>query len=161
MSKGFRHSIDAALSNPSLRLALGRFSEAYRVSRDKAYKGIDFEQVRTSIAEAKSHAVGHLDELAATFARNAAPAGAKVLQASSSQEVKDYILSLSQCDQRPGGLACNRSLSVNPRCYALELHDARLCGIAHWTISCRRDNKHTPEAGRVQAQNRLPLLVSD
>jgi hypothetical protein len=42
MRKEFRQSIATALNNPNLTGALGRFSEAYRVSRAKAYEGIDF-----------------------------------------------------------------------------------------------------------------------
>ena len=55
MRKEFRDSINTALHNPSLTGALGRFSEAYRISREKAYEGIDFEAVRTRIAEIKSY----------------------------------------------------------------------------------------------------------
>ena len=47
MRKEFRESINTALHNPNLTGALGRFSEAYRISRAKAYEGIDFEAVRT------------------------------------------------------------------------------------------------------------------
>ena len=56
MRKEFRNSINTALHNPNLTGALGRFSEAYRISREKAYEGIDFEAVRTQIAERKGYA---------------------------------------------------------------------------------------------------------
>jgi hypothetical protein len=42
MNTEFKQSILDALHNPNLGGALGRFSEAYRVSRAKAYEGIDF-----------------------------------------------------------------------------------------------------------------------
>ena len=45
MQKEFREKINTALHNPNLTGALGRFSEAYRISREKAYEGIDFEAV--------------------------------------------------------------------------------------------------------------------
>ena len=67
MRKEFRDSINTALHNPNLTGALGRFSEAYRISREKAYEGIDFEAVRTQIAERKCYAASHLDELAEQF----------------------------------------------------------------------------------------------
>ena len=56
MRKEFRESINTALHNPNLTGALGRFSEAYRISREKAYEGIDFEAVRTQIADRKGYA---------------------------------------------------------------------------------------------------------
>jgi len=52
MRKEFRNSINTALHNPNLTGALGRFSEAYPISREKAYEGIDFEAVRTQIGRA-------------------------------------------------------------------------------------------------------------
>ena len=69
MRKEFRDSINTAVHNPNLTGALGRFSEAYRISREKAYEGIDFEAVRAQIAERKGYAASHLDELAETFTR--------------------------------------------------------------------------------------------
>ncbi len=67
MSQPIKESIQKALKNPNLAGALTRFSEAYRVSRAKVYEGIDFEAVRTQIAEAKGYAAAHLDELAEQF----------------------------------------------------------------------------------------------
>ena len=75
MRKEFRESIHTALDNANLTGALGRFSEAYRISRAKAYEGIDFEALRTQIADRKSSAASHLDELArALHARTPRPA---------------------------------------------------------------------------------------
>ena len=56
MSATFKESIHKAVNNANLTGALGRFSEAYRISRAKAYDGIDFEEVRGRIAEVKSYA---------------------------------------------------------------------------------------------------------
>ena len=96
MNKEFKQSILDALANPNLSGALGRFSEAYRVSRAKAYEGIDFEAVRTQIAEIKSSAASHFDELAEQFTSVAEARGTKVFRANSPQAVKDYILRLAQ-----------------------------------------------------------------
>ena len=96
MEQEFRDSIQKALHNPNLTGALGRFSEAYRVSRAKAYEGIDFEAVRTRIAEIKSYAASHFDELADRFARNAEARGAKVFRTDDPQEVRDYILNVAK-----------------------------------------------------------------
>ena len=49
METKFRESIDKDVHNPNLTGALGRFSEAYRTSRQKAYEGYDFEALRTQI----------------------------------------------------------------------------------------------------------------
>lgn len=98
MRKEFSDSINRALHNANLTGALGRFSEAYRVSRAKAYEGIDFEAVRTQIAERKSYAASHLDELAETFTRNAEARGATVFRTSSPEEVRQYILKLARED---------------------------------------------------------------
>jgi len=92
----FRESISKAVHNPNLTGALGRFSEAYRVSRAKAYEGVDFEAVRTEIALIKGDAAGRLDELAEIFANQARARGAKVFRAKDPQAVKDYILRVAR-----------------------------------------------------------------
>lgn len=96
MRKEFRESINRALGNANLAGALGRFSEAYRTSRLKAYEGIDFEALRSRIAELKSYAASHLDVLAELFAGNAEAAGAKVFRTDSPQQAKDYILRVAR-----------------------------------------------------------------
>jgi iron-sulfur cluster protein len=96
MNKEFKQSILDALANPNLGGALGRFSEAYRVSRAKAYEGVDFEAVRHEIAAVKSDAAGRLDELAEQFKSAAESRGAKVLRTSSPKVVRDYILDLAR-----------------------------------------------------------------
>ncbi len=75
--------------------ALGKFSEAYRASRLKAYEGIDFEVLRTRIAELKSYAASHLDVLSELFVKNAEAKGAKVFRTNSPEKVKEYILQVS------------------------------------------------------------------
>ncbi len=96
MRKEFRDSVNTALHNPNLTGALGRFSEAYRVSREKAYEGIDFENVRTEIAECKGFAAAHLDELAERFTEQIEARGAKVFRANDPAKVREYILDLAQ-----------------------------------------------------------------
>jgi iron-sulfur cluster protein len=94
MTTAFKESIKTALENDNLASTLGRFSEAYKVARTKAYEGIDFEALRNTIAEVKSFAASHQEELAEEFARNAEARGAKVFRANSPEAVKDYILNL-------------------------------------------------------------------
>ncbi len=98
MTTEFRQSIIKALEDPVLGGALGRFSEAYRVSRAKAFEGIDFEALRTKIAERKGYAAEHLEELAEQFTQKARANGFKVFRANSGEAVKEYILGL--CRER-------------------------------------------------------------
>ena len=96
MEKQFRESIDKAIHNPNLTGALGRFSEAYRISRQKAYEGYNFEELRTQIAERKSYAAAHLDELADLFTKHAEARGTKVFRSNDPAKVCGYILNLAQ-----------------------------------------------------------------
>jgi iron-sulfur cluster protein len=96
MRKDFKAAIAEALDNPNLGGALGRFSEAYRTSRAKAYEGYDFEALRGRIAATKGDAAGKLDALAARFTAAAEAAGAKVFRASSPEAVKGYIAELAK-----------------------------------------------------------------
>jgi len=98
MSTAFRKSIHSAVNNANLTGALGRFSEAYRVSRAKAYEGVDFEEVRGRIAELKSYAAAHFEELAEAFRRNAEARGAKVFRTRDPQAVNEYILNLARAN---------------------------------------------------------------
>src|ERR1017187_8556643 len=93
METKFRESINKALHNPNLTGALGRFSEAYRISRQKGY---DFEALRTQIAERKSYAASHLDELADLFTKNAEARGTKVFRTNDPAKVREYILNLAR-----------------------------------------------------------------
>jgi L-lactate dehydrogenase complex protein LldF len=96
MSRELKEAINKALLNTTLTGALSRFSEAFRRSREKAYEGIDFEALRTRIAEVKSYSASHLDELSDLFARKAEARGAKVFRTNSSEKVKEYILALAR-----------------------------------------------------------------
>src|SRR6266568_1175588 len=96
MKSEFRDSIEKAVNDANLTGALGKFSEAYKVNRAKAYEGIDFEALRSRIAEIKSSAACHLDEVADTFQKNAEALGAKVYRTRDPQEVKQYILKVAK-----------------------------------------------------------------
>lgn len=96
MKTEFRESIQKALSNQTLAGALGKFSESYKVSRARAYEGLDFEALRARIAERKGHAAAHLEELADLFQQNAESLGAKVFRTSQPSQVKDYILRVAR-----------------------------------------------------------------
>jgi len=96
MSKLFKQDVNNALENANLAGALTRFSEAYVLSRAKAYEGIDFEALRTRIADIKGYAAGHFGDLADEFTKNAEAKGAKVFRTNSPEKVRDYILNLAK-----------------------------------------------------------------
>lgn len=95
MENRFKSSISNALNNQNLTGALGRFSEAYRISRQKAYEGIDFEELRQIIAKIKGDAALKQKELVAEFKLKAEARGAKVFVTNSPQAVKDYIIDVA------------------------------------------------------------------
>jgi iron-sulfur cluster protein len=90
----FKQSVDKALHNANLTNVLGRFSEVYGGAREKAYEGIDFEEVRAKIAAIKGYSTEHLDELAERFTKAATARGVKVFRTDSPQAVKEYIANL-------------------------------------------------------------------
>ncbi len=96
MKKKFKQSINKAVNNAVLTGALGKFSEAYKVNRAKAYEGVDFEALRQDIAGRKSYSASHLEELAAEFTKNAEAQGAKVFRANNAQQAIDYILKVAK-----------------------------------------------------------------
>ncbi|NVN99115.1 MAG: LUD domain-containing protein [Geobacteraceae bacterium] len=96
MSSDFKGSIERAVNNANLTGALGKFSEAYKVNRTRAYEGIDFEALRTTIAERKGYAAAHLEQMATEFTKNAEAAGARVFRTNDPEEVKAYILKVAQ-----------------------------------------------------------------
>ena len=96
MGNAFKESIHKAVNNANLTGALGKFSEAYKVNRAKAYEGIDFEELRGRIAELKSYAASHLDLLSDLFEQNATARGAKVFRTNDPAKVREYILKVAQ-----------------------------------------------------------------
>ncbi|MEI6206006.1 MAG: L-lactate dehydrogenase (quinone) large subunit LdhH [Desulfuromonadales bacterium] len=96
MGTEFKESIQKAVNNANLTGALGKFSEAYKVNRAKAYEGIDFEELRGRIAELKSYAASNLEMLSEQFTRNAEACGAKVFRTNDPARVREYILKVAQ-----------------------------------------------------------------
>jgi iron-sulfur cluster protein len=96
MGTEFKESIHKAVNDANLTGALGKFSEAYKVNRAKAYDGIDFEELRGRIAELKSYAASHLDLLSDLFEQNATARGAKVFRTDDPAKVREYILKVAQ-----------------------------------------------------------------
>ena len=85
-------SIHKALENQNLAGILDRWN--YPATRAKAFEGVDFEALRSKIADIKGDAAGRLDELANTFKKNAEANGIKVFRASSAEAARQYIANL-------------------------------------------------------------------
>ena len=96
MGSEFKESIHTAITNANLTGALGKFSEAYKINRTKAYEGIDFEELRGRIADLKSDAASRLDELSELFTRNAEACGATVFRTNDPARVREYILKVAK-----------------------------------------------------------------
>ena len=96
MRTEFKESIHKAVNDANLTGALGKFSEAYKINRAKAYEGIDFEELRKRIAELKSYAASNLDLLSDQFEKNAVALGAKVFRTDDPAKVREYILKIAQ-----------------------------------------------------------------
>ena len=92
MKEGMSASINKALENQNLAGILDRWN--YPATRAKAFEGVDFEALRTTIAEIKGEAAGHLRELALTFKKNAEANGIKVFIANSPEAAREYIANL-------------------------------------------------------------------
>lgn len=96
MGTKFKESIHKAVNNANLTGALGKFSEAYKVNRAKAYEGIDFEELRGRIAELKAYAASHQEQLQELFAQQAVARGATVFRTNDPAKVREYILKVAQ-----------------------------------------------------------------
>ena len=66
-TRQYKQRIDKALATPRLQDALHRFGDAYVVSRQKAFAGLDFEALRKEVArikdEVRDHREAYLDNL--------------------------------------------------------------------------------------------------
>ena len=92
MKQDMSASIHKALENQNLAGILDRWN--YPATRAKAFEGVDFEALRSKIADIKGEAAGRLDELAETFKKNAEANGIKVFRASSAEAARQYIANL-------------------------------------------------------------------
>jgi iron-sulfur cluster protein len=95
-TRAYKERIDQALATPRLQDTLHRFADAYLLSRESAFAGMDFEALRTGIATMKDDVRNNRAEYLAKFTRNAEAAGARVYLARSAREANDYIVSLAR-----------------------------------------------------------------
>jgi iron-sulfur cluster protein len=95
-NRQYKQRIDQALATPKLQEALHRFADAYVVSRENAFAGLDFEALRTGIAASKDEVRDHMERYLGEFTRNAEAAGAKVHLARTAEEANAYIANLAR-----------------------------------------------------------------
>ncbi|BCR03531.1 (Fe-S)-binding protein [Desulfuromonas versatilis] len=95
-TRQYKQRIDAALAQPKLSEALHKFGDAYLISRQNAFAGLDFEALRGEIAEMKDQVRENRQELLEQFTRNAEAAGAKVFFARTAEEANAYIAELAR-----------------------------------------------------------------
>ena len=82
-SEDLKKEIRSALDNATLGRTLGNFCKTYPARREKSYDGVDFEATRQKIAEVKSYAADHIDEIIEEFTTNCEKRGGHVYHATS------------------------------------------------------------------------------
>lgn len=92
----YKESIDKAIANPKLSKALHLFGDAYLISRENAFRGLDFDAMRTELAAIKDEVRVNRKELLAEFIKNAEAAGSKVFVAKDTKEANDYVVRLAR-----------------------------------------------------------------
>ena len=95
-TRQYKQRIDQALATPKLQDALHKFGDAYLISRQNAFAGLDFETLRQEIAAMKDQVREEHEELLARFMQNARAAGAIVHLARTGEEANAYIANLAK-----------------------------------------------------------------
>ena len=94
-ARNLRGEISEKLKDETLRNALGRFAEAYPVSRGKAYENAgDIEALRDALRQMKMDTVEKIDEVAERFEAEAIKRGVKVFRAKNGDDLKSYLVNL-------------------------------------------------------------------
>ncbi len=94
--KTYRKKIKAALKNRFLRKALDNFASAYKVSRTKAFEGIDLPALKDEIAHGKDLALTQIESLFLRFKAGAEHAGAIVHLAKTAGEANEIIATIAR-----------------------------------------------------------------
>ncbi len=94
--KTYKDRIKAALGNQFLRKALDNFASAYKVSRAKAFEGVDLDTLKDQIAEGKDQALTQLESLFHQFKARAEAAGAIVHLAATAREANEIIAKIAR-----------------------------------------------------------------
>jgi len=106
-SEDLKKEIHFALENATLGRTLGNFCKTYPARREKSYEGVDFQNTREKIAEVKTYAAEHIDEMIAEFSNFSDDFGLK-LRADENNET------LIKFDYKEKKLVLDRSRGEQP-----------------------------------------------
>jgi iron-sulfur cluster protein len=95
-SKDYRKRVDRALATPKLQDALHQFGDAFLLSREKAFAGLDFEDLRGQIATMKTGVRENQSILLELFIKNAEAAGTIIYRAKTAADANRYITDLAR-----------------------------------------------------------------
>ncbi len=95
-NSNYKQRVEKAINDPKLSKALHLFGDAYLIARENAFRGLDFEQMRTELAEIKNDVRARRKELLAQFIKNAEAAGSIVFIAKDTKEANDYVIKLAK-----------------------------------------------------------------
>ena len=95
-SKDYRQRVDTALATPKLQDALHQFGDAFLLAREKAFSGLDFEDLRDQIATMKTGVGENHSALLEQFIKNAEAAGTIIYRAKTAADANRYITELAK-----------------------------------------------------------------
>lgn len=95
-NSNYKQRVEKAINDPKLSKALHLFGDAYLIARENAFRGLDFEQMRTELAGIKNDVRTRRKELLAQFIKNAEAAGSVVFIAKDTKEANDYVIKLAK-----------------------------------------------------------------
>ena len=96
-------------TDPELRRVLKEFSRSYLLKRENAFACLDFERLRTALAEVKDKALSKWESLTALFEANARKAGAQVYRAADSADANRLVYEILK-KQGAGFLVKSKSM---------------------------------------------------
>jgi iron-sulfur cluster protein len=133
----YKKRVEEAIANPKLSKALHLFGDAYLIARENAYRGLNFEEMRTELAAIKDEVRVNRKELLAEFIKNAEAAGSKVFIAKDTKEANDYVIRLAK--EKGAKLIAKSKSMVSEEAHlnkALEEHGIRAAetDLGEWII---------------------------
>lgn len=96
MIEPFDERIERALHDEQLRSNLLEFQRGWRATRDRAVETIDFESLRTSLAQVKDTVIRDLPRYAQSFTATAEAAGALVYRAETAEDAVHCVAAIAR-----------------------------------------------------------------